>query len=58
MADISIKRAHHGSLSDARKMADKVAVIKSADPLKPLSELKRGRLGEEILKIVKANIAD
>ena len=26
MADISIKRAHHGSLSDARKMADKVAV--------------------------------
>lgn len=26
MADISIKRAHHGSLADARKMADKVAV--------------------------------
>ena len=26
MTDISIKRAHHGSLADARKMADKVAV--------------------------------
>ena len=26
MADISIKRAHHGSLADARKMADKVAL--------------------------------
>ena len=26
MADISIKRAHHGTLADARKMADKVAV--------------------------------
>ena len=26
MADISIKRAHHGSLADARKMADKVAI--------------------------------
>ena len=26
MADISIKRAHHGSHADARKMADKVAV--------------------------------
>ena len=26
MAEISIKRAHHGNLADARKMADKVAV--------------------------------
>ena len=26
VADISIKRAHHGTLADARKMADKVAV--------------------------------
>ena len=26
MADISIKRAHYGSLADARKMADTVAV--------------------------------
>lgn len=26
MADISIKRAHHGTHADARKMADKVAV--------------------------------
>ena len=26
MAEISIKRAHHGNLADARKMAEKVAV--------------------------------
>ena len=26
MAEISIKRAHHGNLADARKMADKVAM--------------------------------
>ena len=40
------------------KEVARLAVLKSADPLKPLSELKRGRLGEEILKIVKQNIAD